>query len=110
MGASTVRCSVNGWWDWKRTCTGCIEKHVQCMVGGVSVTQRMTQKSAGPPWKWVKSKEAIEETEGSETGSENKGGMVAAMKTITASLDGVWEEMCLMCKTLKVIAGYMEMS
>ena len=58
----------------------------------------------------MKSKEAVEETEGSETGSENEGRMVAAMKTIAASLDGMWEEMHLMHKTLKVIAGYTEMS
>ena len=96
--------------DRKRTCVGCIEKHVQCTVGGISVTQRTTRRSAGPPQKWVKSKEAIEETDSSDSKSENEGGMVAAAKTIAASLDGMREEMRLMRKTLKVIAGYMEMS
>ena len=68
------------------------------------------QKSAGPPWKQVMSKEAVEETKGSETRLENEGRMVATTKTIAASLDSVWEEMRLMRKTLKVIAGYTEMS
>src|SRR6266481_4104776 len=96
--------------DWKRTCAGCIEKHVQCMEGGILVTQRTMWKSAGPPWKRVKSEEAVKETEESETGLEDEGRMVAAAKTIAASLDGMREEMCLMRKTLKIIAGYTEMS
>ncbi len=96
--------------DQKQTCARCIEKHVQCTVGSISVTQRTTRRSAGPPRKRVKSKEAVEETKGLDSEMENEGGMVAAAKTIAASLDGMREEMRLMRKTLKVIAGYTEMS
>src|SRR6266481_4955315 len=70
--------------DQKQTCARCIEKHVQCTVGSISVTQRTTRRSAGPPRKRVKSKEAVKETDGSGSKSEDKGRMLATAKTIAA--------------------------